>query len=493
MRDLIFRLPETPQDLPDTNPLLRTETLPTFSSLTTQNCETAMGKYTQAFEIGMWQLEDEIQAKLDAKEEINVFKEVIEPLEKLGVPMDNAWGLVKTLYLADQNLMPGDRYMTIHERARRIRSNKFNSLPIFRACKEGLNNDQLSEEEKRVLNKFVLEGTLNGLEVDGDRKMQLVDVVSSMSKKRADFKNKLARSTNAFKQIITDAMIVRDFPPTLLRRLAADPDQPTRGPWTFTLHPEVLQPVLEHCPDPAIRENLWLANVLRCSAETDDGTVTSVELEEIRGKRHEQAKILGFPTYLHMSMETKMAESVENVQNMLMNLLEKARIAQEKEVQELEDFAKQRGFEGNMELWDVPYWKRKQQKVLFKYDEVKLKDFFPLTQVLLGLFTLCEQLFDIKIEERKGADTWHPDVRFFRVRDEKSRAFLGGFYLDPFARPGKVMVQQDPGWMVGLRSRSEHAASDPLAALIFNFEEPLFGKPALLTFSEVQLLFRRVG
>lgn len=451
-----------------------------------------MAKYSQSFETGMWQLEDSITSKLDAKEKIDVFKEVIEPLEKLGVPMENAWGLVKTLYLADQKLMPGSRYMTIHERARRIRSNKFNSLPIYKACKEGLKDKNLTEEQRRVLNKFVLEGRLNGLEVDGQKKLKLVDAVHTMSQKRADYNSKLALATKAFKQEVTDAMIVRDFPPPLLKSLAKDPEQPTRGPWTITLHPEVLNPVLEHCPDRDLRRNLWVANVLRCSSQLNPNIATSVELEQIREKRHTQAQILGFPSYLHMSMETKMAETVENVQNMLMNLLEKSRLAQEKEVKDLEEFARQRGFEGNLELWDVAYWKRKQQKTLFKYDEERLRDFFPLSQVLLGLFTLCEQLFDIKIEERKGADTWHPDVRFFRVRDEKTKALLGGFYLDPFARPGKVMVQQDPGWMVGLRNRSRLAVSDPLAGLIFNFQEPLYGKPALLTFREVQLLFRRV-
>jgi len=452
-----------------------------------------MAQFTQNFETGIWQLEESIQKRLDKKEPIDVFKEVMEPLEKMGVPMENAWGLIKTLYLSDQKLMPGNRYMTMHERARRVRSNKYNSTPIFTACKEGLKNKNLSVEQRRVLNKFVLEGKLNGLEVGGPEKNKLIDTVNTMSQKRANFKNKLANATGKFKQEITDAMVVRDFPPSLLKRIAADPEQPTRGPWTLTLHPEVLNPALENCPDRDVRQNLWIANRTRCSSDANPDLNTSVELEEIRDKRQTQAKLLGFPTYVDMSMETKMAETVENVQNMLMNLLEKARVAQEREVRELEHFARDRGFDGTLELWDVPFWKRKQMKSLYKFDKEKLKNYFPLSQVLLGLFTLCEQLFDIKIEERPGADVWHPDVRFFRIRDEKTRALLGGFYLDPFARPGKILVQQDPGWMVGIRNRSRLPVSDPLAALIFNFQEPLFGKPALLSFREVQLLFNRVS
>lgn len=65
----------------------------------------------------------------------NVFADVLDPLEKHGAPLDTTWGLVKTLYLTNKDLMPVRVYVNIHNKARRSRALKFNSEPIYTACK----------------------------------------------------------------------------------------------------------------------------------------------------------------------------------------------------------------------------------------------------------------------------------------------------------------------------------------------------------------------
>ena len=44
-----------------------------------------------------------------------------------------------------------------------------------------------------------------------------------------------------------------------------------------------------------------------------------------------------------------------------------ARPSQDREVNELQEFAVSRGFDGAIQLWDLPYWKRKQCTSLFGY------------------------------------------------------------------------------------------------------------------------------
>lgn len=86
-------------------------------------------------------------------------------------------------------------------------------------------------------------------------------------------------------------------------------------------------------------------------------------------------------------METKMAGNIDNVNFTLRTLLERAKPAQDRELEDLYAFALERGFKGKrIELWDLPYWRRKQQKTLFEYREEDYKDFFPLPKVLEGLF-----------------------------------------------------------------------------------------------------------
>lgn len=51
-------------------------------------------------------------------------------------------------------------------------------------------------------------------------------------------------------------------------------------------------------------------------------------------------------------------------------------------------------------------------------DEV-LRPYFPLPQVLEGLFQLANKLFGIKVEAADGlTPVWHKDVRFFKISKE---------------------------------------------------------------------------
>lgn len=93
-----------------------------------------------------------------------------------------------------------------------------------------------------------------------------------------------------------------------------------------------------------------------------------------------------------MSMETKMAGSVDNVYNMLETLRTYAKPAQDAELESLYSFAVESGFKGaRIELWDVPYWRRKQRIAAFGFNEKSFQEYFPLPTVLNGLFDLCEK------------------------------------------------------------------------------------------------------
>lgn len=102
---------------------------------------------------------------------------------------------------------------------------------------------------------------------------------------------------------------------------------PSKGPWRVTLQPHIYTPFMEHCPDPLLRWNVWRAHRARGSGVDDKALSTSLHLEEVRFNRRDQVKILGYPSYAAMSMETKMAGSVDNVKTMIELLLEKGTAA----------------------------------------------------------------------------------------------------------------------------------------------------------------------
>lgn len=134
--------------------------------------------------------------------------------------------------------------------------------------------------------------------------------------------------------------------------------------------------------------------------------------------------------------------------------------------------------------------------IIYRYKEEDLNNYFLLPKVLNGLFELIEILFDVKIIEAKKTDLWHKDIRFFDIFDirESTTDPLGSFYLDPYARRDeKIRASQNSGYTVSIQNKSKICNIKPLVALIFNFQPPISEKPSLLSFKDLQTLFRQVN
>lgn len=65
----------------------------------------------------------------------DLFKDVLEPIENLSHKFDQMWAVLKTLYLADMSAMPARIYYPIHSKACLSHMTKYNSKPIYEACK----------------------------------------------------------------------------------------------------------------------------------------------------------------------------------------------------------------------------------------------------------------------------------------------------------------------------------------------------------------------
>lgn len=395
--------------------------------------------------------------------------------------------------------MPTKSYSLIHERSQRARATKFNSLPIFQAIsnfKAAPQNNNLTTEQQRLIDKFILEGKLNGFDLNVKDKVQLGSTLTSLAAEKLKFKQKVDISINQFAHIIRDYNIVREFPLSLLQAISIDPMNPTQGPWKITLQSNIYNNFLEYCPDAILRWNVWQANVRKASIFNDRHLETSTHLEKIRDYRHRQAKHLGYENFVEMSMETKMAGSVEKVQTVLNNLVDVALPAQVTELKMLNDYASTCGA-AQLQEYDIPYWKRRHLKATHHFEDELVREYFPLPKVLNSIFSIFERIFQIKVIERTGMDTWHEDVKFYDIIDLSTNNTtnpIAGFYLDLYSRKDdKIRTQDVSGWMVGITNRCQVTNTIPLSALIFNFQEPLYGKPSLLTVGDLDILFKKFG
>jgi len=219
-------------------------------------------------------------------------------------------------------------------------------------------------------------------------------------------------------------------------------------------------------------------------------------IERILELRRQQAARLGFANWAEVSLASKMAGSEAEVERLLEDLRVAAYPAAERELEELRACAARHGAPEAEDLqpWDVPFWAEVLRRERFDLDSEALRPWFPLPQVLEGLFQLCDRLFAIRIEAADGeAPVWHPDVRFFRVIDGPTGAPIAAFYLDPYSRPGS---KRGGAWMdecLVRTLRPDGTPVLPVAYLVCNQSPPVGDTPSLMTFQEVETLFHEFG
>jgi oligopeptidase A len=209
--------------------------------------------------------------------------------------------------------------------------------------------------------------------------------------------------------------------------------------------------------------------------------------------------MLGFSNYADLSLAPKMANTVDEVDLFLTNFAIKAKPFAQKDWRELCTFAKsdlglKNASSDGLEPWDVPFAAERLKQERYSFSENELKQYFPLTKVLDGLFGVIQTLFGVKIESA-DLPTWHSDVQSFVVKDQAGqiRAY---FYLDPYARPGK----RGGAWMDDARGRRELPSGEiqiPVAYLVCNFAAPVKVDGVLrqptITHDDVITLFHESG
>jgi len=206
--------------------------------------------------------------------------------------------------------------------------------------------------------------------------------------------------------------------------------------------------------------------------------------------RHERAQLLGYETHAHFVLEERMAQTPEKVNSFLNDLLAKAKPAAEREFAELENFAKAEDPIDQLQKWDSAYYAEKLKQKLFSLNDEALKPYFKLENVIAGVFKVAEKLFGLQFEAVTDVDTYHKEVKTYRVSDAEDN-FIALFYADFHPRKGK----RGGAWMTSFKGQMKKDGQDhrPHISNVCNFTPSTPSKPSLLTFNEVTTLFHEFG
>lgn len=465
------------------NPLLQPFDTAPFSKIKNEH-------FKAAFLEAMKDARAEIDA-ITSTQEKPTFENTIETLEFSGQQLDRISSVFFNLNSAETN----EEIQKIAQEVSPLLSEFGNDITLNEALFERIKTVyqqkeslDLSVEQQTLLDKRYKSFSRNGANLSEEKKKRLREIDAELSKLKLKFGENVLAETNKYEMHLTDEKDVDGLPEGAKEMASQLARSKEKKGWLITLDYPSYVPFMKYAKNRELRKELSLA--FGSKAFKGDAFDNQETVLKIANLRHERATLLGYSTHAHFVLEERMAETPEKVHSFLNELLDKAKPAAEQEFKQLEDFAKDLDGIDKLQKWDGSYYSEKLKQKLFDLDDEQLKPYFKLENVIEGVFKVAEKLFGLHFEEVTDIDTYHEEVKTFRVYDA-DKNFISVFYADFHPRAGK----RGGAWMTSFKPQWKKDGMNvrPHISNVCNFTPSTETKPSLLTFNEVTTLFHEFG
>jgi len=246
--------------------------------------------------------------------------------------------------------------------------------------------------------------------------------------------------------------------------------------------------IFEYANNENTRKKIYSAFYLKCMDNLEI-------LNKVIGLKSILAQKLGYKTWADYRNEINMTKNAQNALDFSNKMDKLFTPFYQTDIKNLIDFAKNyklnKLIKDNLDPWDMMYYTRLYTEQQFDINLEQIKKYFPLDVVRNGIFTIYQQLLNLKIIEISTENKWHLDVKFYCVKDADTDEIMGYFYLDMYPREGKFgnaavftfVRGYDMTKINGQNKRMPH-----MVALVCNF-----AKDSCLTFREVTTFFHEFG
>jgi oligopeptidase A len=470
------------------NPLLTMTGLPPFSRITAEHVEPA---------IDMLLAENRkmVEALLAATEDYT-WDNLIQPLEDMDDRLSRVWSPISHMNSVVNSEALRTAYNACLPKLSEYGTEMGQNVRLYQAykvIKDSEQYEQLDTAQKKVIDNALRDFHLSGVDLPDDKKARFKKIQQQLSRLTTKFEENVLDATQGWTKHIDDEIRLAGLPDSARAMAKQAAAQKQLNGWLFTLDFPSYFAVMTYADDRELRSEMHQAYVTRASDQGPNAGKwdNSEVMEEILALRHELAQLLGYQTYAERSLVTKMADTPERVLGFLHDLAKRSKPVADKELHELQAFAHNEHGVTQLEPWDIGYYSEKLRQHTYAISQEELKPYFPETSVIPGMFEVVKRLYGMRIQVVDGVDVWHPDVRFYEIRDEQG-TLRGEFYLDLYARKNK----RGGAWMddcIGRKRNADNSIQTPVAYLTCNLTPPIGDDPALFTHDEVITLFHEFG
>ncbi|MDH5354283.1 MAG: M3 family metallopeptidase [Gammaproteobacteria bacterium] len=469
------------------NPLLETNGLPAFNQIRPEHIKPAIEQIIADNNAAIDQLIDQEEPDWNS---------LINPLSLLEDRLSKAWSPVRHLNSVKANDDLRHAYNEclplLSEYSTKISQNR-DLFSHFNRIAQSAGYADLDIPQKKALDDALKHFRLGGVDLTGKARTRFLQLEKELSELQSSFENNLLDASQSWEKYVEDEEQLQGMPSYAISMLKQLAEQKDYSGFRLTLDMPCYIATITYADDRELRKEIYQAYTTRASNQgiTDKKWDNAANMCLIATKRQEKAKILGFRNYAEYSIETKMAGSVDEVVDFLLDLARQSRSAALKEVEERQTYANSLGFEGELQAWDYAYYSEKLKQQRYQISDEDLKPYFSDERVISGLFEIVKTLYRIDIKQIENKiETWDKGVCFYQIHDADGEV-IGQFYLDLYARENK----RGGAWMDECinRYQIDGKLQLPVAYLTCNLTPPIGDSSALFTHDEVITLFHEFG
>ena len=409
-------------------------------------------------------------------------------LESATEPLEWASGVVS--HLESVATYPEWRaaFQRVQPKISEFWSNLLLDARLWRVLKEFDNTadaKELTGARKRHLTKVVAEFRRQGAELDPAGKKRVGDINVELAELTTKFSQNVLDATNSYEWVVEDEKRLEGLPDSAKEAAAEAAKSKGLDGWRFTLQAPSFIPLITYLDDPTLREEVWRAFHTRAtSGEFDNRAV----IGSILALRREKAELLSYADFADLVLEDRMAGTGSVAGRFVRDIRRKTFNSFHSENEMLEGFRRELAGDnaGDLKPWDVAYYAEKQRTALYDFDVEELRPYFPVENVLDGLFKTIERLYGVRVLSSSELPVWDSAVRTYRLVESDGK-HLASFYIDLYPRENKRSGAWMDGFIVAVPPHPH------LGLICANVNPPVGNKPALLTHREVETLFHEFG
>ncbi len=446
--------------------------------------------YRPAFEHAIQLHNTEIK-RITNNKELPSFQNTIEALERSGRLLELITNTFFNLNSAETN----DEMQRLAEELSPLLTEHANNISlntaIFKRVKSVFVQKEtlhLTPEQQTLLQKTYDSFVDNGANLNAAKKAVYRKLSQQLDTASLAFDRNILKEINDYFLVVTDKSQLKGLSDDYLEMAASKAVQKGETGWIIDLTAPSYMPAMKFLDNRKLRQQLYMAHATKNThADANDNRAL---IRSIANLRHEIANLLGYKTYADYVLKHRMAENNANVYKLLNELLTAYKPTALREIEAVQQYATNFGFQEQLQPWDWSYYAEKLKNERYSFNEDILRPYFELSKVTKGVFDLATKLYGITFRETTQVPVYHSEVQVFEVYDANGD-YLALLYTDFFPRPGK----RSGAWMTEFKEQytDETGTHRPHVSLVMNFTRPTATKPALLTFDEVRTFLHEFG